>query len=60
MTEHSIEEPEDDVAEQSQSQDVFPDAEETAEFPEETPLEANEADVEEQARVVDLGDDEYS
>ena len=58
MTEHSIEEPEDDVAEQSQ--DVFPGAEEAPEFPEETPLEANEADVEEQTRVVDLDEDGYS
>jgi hypothetical protein len=58
MTEHSIEEPADDVAEQSQ--DVFPDAAETEGLPDEAPLEANEADVEEQARVVDLDDDEYS
>ena len=58
MTEHSIEEPADDVAEQSQ--DAFTDPEETAEFPEQTPLEANEADVEEQARVVDLDEDDYT
>lgn len=58
MTEHSIEEPEGDVAEQSQ--DVVPDADEIPEFPQDTPLEANEADVEEQSRVVDLDEDDYS
>ena len=46
MTEHSIEEPDADVAEQSQ--EVFPDADEPEdpidELPPERPLEADEAD----------------
>jgi hypothetical protein len=55
--EHSIEEPEEDVAEQSQ--EVSPVAGEARLLPEQAPLEANEADVEEQARVVELDEDEY-
>jgi hypothetical protein len=58
MTEHSIEEPEDDVAEQSQ--EVFPDAEEAQDLPQEPPLEADEADAAEQSRVVEIDDDEHS
>lgn len=56
MTEHSIEEPEDDVAEQEQ--EVFSD-DETDEPPGEPPLEADEADAAEQARVVRVDDDDY-
>jgi hypothetical protein len=57
MTDRSIEEPADDVAEQSQ--DVLPDAEETEEPPDEIPLEVDEADAAEQSRVVNLDEDEY-
>jgi hypothetical protein len=56
MTEHSIEEPEDDVAEQEQ--EVFPD-DETDEPLGEPPLEADEADAAEQARIVHVDDDDY-
>ena len=58
MTEHSIEEPEGDVAEQEQ--EVFPDDEETEEPLEEPPLEADEADAAEQARIVHVDDDDYT
>jgi hypothetical protein len=56
MTEHSIEEPPDDVAEQSQG--VLPDDEDAEDLPE-PPLEANEADAAEQYRVVDIDDEDY-
>lgn len=57
MTDRSIEEPEDDAAEQHQ--DALPDAGETEEFAGEPPLEANEADAAEQARAVSIDEDEY-
>ncbi|HEX9031274.1 MAG TPA: hypothetical protein VF834_05475 [Streptosporangiaceae bacterium] len=52
-------EPIPDVAEQKQ--DAVPGADENAdtEYPQELPLEADVADASEQARVVELGDEDY-
>jgi hypothetical protein len=61
MTERDIEEPPDDVAEQSRS--VLDDEDETAEGTEapqqEMPLDVNEADAMEQSQAVGLDDEEY-
>ena len=57
MTEHSIEEPPDDVAEQSQQ--AFPGEDDADSGPGERPLEADEADAAEQSRVVDIDDEGY-
>jgi hypothetical protein len=58
MTERELDEPVPDVIEQHQ--EVVPDEDEADETePDELPLEADEADVAEQAREVRLGDDEY-
>jgi hypothetical protein len=57
MSERDIEEPPDDVAEQSRS--ALADEDETAEPGHEVPLDVNEADAAEQSQTVDLDDDEY-
>ena len=57
MTEHSIEDPPDDVAEQSKQ--AFPGDEDADARPDEPPLEADEADTAEQSRVVDIDDESY-
>lgn len=57
MTERDIEEPPDDVAEQSRS--VLDGEDETEEPEREVPLDANEADAAEQSQAVELDDDEY-
>jgi hypothetical protein len=57
MTDRSIEEPEDDVAEQQQ--EALPDDEDSEEFRAEPPLEADEADAAEQSRTVSIDEDEY-
>lgn len=57
MTDRSLEEPEEDVAEQSR--DLRDESDEPAGREEEPPLDANEADAAEQERTVDLDDDEY-
>ena len=56
MSDRSLEEPEDDVAEQSRG--LRDDAQERDDW-EEPPLDANEADAAEQERTVDLDEDEY-
>lgn len=61
MTDRELDEPVPDVIEQHQ--EVVPDADETDETDEteleDLPLEADEADVVEQARAVRLSDDDY-
>jgi hypothetical protein len=58
MTERELDEPVADVVEQHQ--EVVPDEDEPDETEaDEVPLEANEADVAEQARTVRLSDDDY-
>jgi hypothetical protein len=58
MTDRELDEPVPDVIEQHQ--EVVPDADETDETElEDLPLEADEADVVEQARAVRLSDDDY-
>lgn len=59
MTDSGLDEPEPDVVEQGQ--EAVPGADEAAdvELPEQLPFEADEADVAEQAREVDLGEDDY-
>ena len=58
MTERELDEPVPDVVEQHQ--EVVPDEDESDENAlEERPLEADEADVAEQAREVRLSDDDY-
>jgi hypothetical protein len=54
-----VDEPVPDVVEQKR--DAVPGADETeqAEFPRELPLEADAADAADQARVVELGDEDY-
>jgi hypothetical protein len=57
MTERDIEEPPDDVAEQSRS--ALADENDTEEQAPEVPLDVNEADAAEQSQTVRPGDDEY-
>jgi hypothetical protein len=58
MTDRELDEPVPDVIEQHQ--EVVPDADETDETElEDLPLEADEADVVEQARAVRMSDDDY-
>ena len=59
MTDWGLDEPEADVAEQNQEAVPEPDESEEAEGPEERPLEADEADAAEQARQLELGEDDY-
>ena len=56
MTERDIEEPPEDVAEQSRS--ALADEDDTGEPDGEVPLDVNEADAAEQSQTVDLDDDE--
>jgi hypothetical protein len=59
MTDSSLDEPVPDVVEQRQ--DAVPGREDSdqSELPTGVPLEADPADASEQARVVDLGDEDY-
>ena len=59
MTDRSLDEPVPDVVEQRQ--DAIPGREDAdqSEVPAGVPLEADPADAAEQARVVDLGDEDY-
>ena len=57
MTERDIEEPPEDVAEQSRG--VLDDEDEAQEPEHEVPLDVSEADAVEQSQTVDLDDDEY-
>lgn len=59
MTDSGLDEPEPDVVEQGQ--EAIPGADEPADvaLPDEFPFEADEADVAEQAREVELGEDDY-
>jgi hypothetical protein len=57
MTERDIEEPTDDVAEQSRS--ALADEDDPEEPDREVPLDVNEADAAEQSQTVGPGDDEY-
>jgi hypothetical protein len=59
MTDRSLDEPVPDVVEQRQ--DAIPGREDAdqSELPVGVPLEADAADAAEQARVVDLGDEDY-
>jgi hypothetical protein len=59
MTDSGLDEPEPDVLEQGQ--EAIPGADELADvtLPDELPFEADEADVAEQAREVELGEDDY-
>ncbi|HYS31124.1 MAG TPA: hypothetical protein VEM58_02585 [Streptosporangiaceae bacterium] len=59
MTDRDFDEPVPDVVEQSQ--EAVPDAAESdqTELPDHLPLEADEADATEQARVVELGEEDY-
>jgi hypothetical protein len=58
VTERSLEEPVPDSVEQDQ--DLIPDTAEPADsLPAELPFEADEADVAEQARELDPGEDDY-
>jgi hypothetical protein len=59
MTDRSMEEPEDDVAEQSRSLLADADSDEPAGLEDEPPLDVNEADAAEQERAVELDEDEY-
>lgn len=57
MAERDIEEPPDDVAEQSRS--ALADDDEAEDSGHEVPLDVNEADAAEQSQTVGLDDDEY-
>jgi hypothetical protein len=57
MTERDMEEPQDDVAEQSRG--LLDDEEEAGEPAREVPLDVNEADAAEQSQAVGLDDEEY-
>ena len=59
MTGRGLDEPEPDVAEQHQEAVPGTDEEDEAELPERVPLEADPADAAEQAREVELGEDDY-
>jgi hypothetical protein len=59
MPDRGLDEPEPDAAEQHQEAVPGADDPGPAELPERVPLEADAADAAEQARVVELGDDDY-
>jgi hypothetical protein len=59
MTDAGLDEPVPDVLEQGQEVVPGADESESADLPDELPFEANEADAAEQAREVDLGEEEY-
>jgi hypothetical protein len=57
MTDRSLEEPDEDVAEQDRT--VLADTESTAEPAGEVPMDVNEADAAEQSRDIEMDEDEY-
>ncbi|HLX51300.1 MAG TPA: hypothetical protein VKS82_23495 [Streptosporangiaceae bacterium] len=57
MTDRGLEKPEDDVAEQDRT--VTGDAENTTRPERELPMDVNEADADEQSRVIEMDEDEY-
>lgn len=57
MSDASLEEPEDDVAEQARP--VLADNEGPARPAGETPMDVNEADAAEQSRAIEMDEDEY-
>jgi len=59
MTDRGLDEPEPDAAEQHQEAVPGTDDSDEAELPDSVPLEADAADAAEQARVVELGEDDY-
>jgi hypothetical protein len=59
MTDRGLDEPEPDVAEQRQEAIPGPDDSDQTELPDRVPLEADPADAAEQARVVELGEEDY-
>ncbi|HXP21659.1 MAG TPA: hypothetical protein VN840_18605 [Streptosporangiaceae bacterium] len=59
MTDAGLDEPVPDVVEQRQEAVPGADEHEDAELPDELPFEANEADAAEQAREVELGEEDY-
>ena len=59
MPDRGLDEPEPDAAEQHQEAVPRADDPDRAELPERVPLEADAADAAEQARVVELGDEDY-
>jgi len=59
MTARGLDEPEPDAAEQHQEAVPGPDDSDQTELPDRVPLEADPADAAEQARVVELGEDDY-
>ena len=59
MTDRGLDEPVPDVVEQSQDAVPGADHSDQTEFPDQLPLEADEADAAEQAREVELGEEDY-
>jgi hypothetical protein len=59
MTGRGLDEPEPDVAEQHQEAVPGADESDQIELPDRVPLEADPADAAEQARVVELGEEDY-
>jgi hypothetical protein len=59
MPDRGLDEPEPDSAEQHQEAVPEADDPDRAELPDRVPLEADAADAAEQARVVELGDEDY-
>ncbi len=59
MIDRGLDEPDADVAEQHREAVPGTDEQDEAELPEQVPLEANPADAAEQAREVELGEDDY-
>jgi hypothetical protein len=59
MTDRGLDEPVPDAVEQSQEAVPGADDSDQTELPDQLPLEANEADAAEQAREVELGEEDY-
>jgi hypothetical protein len=59
MTDRGLDEPEPDAAEQHQEAVPVADDSDETELPDRVPLEADAADAAEQARVVELGEEDY-
>jgi hypothetical protein len=59
MTDRGLDEPVPDVVEQHQEVDPGSDESDETKAPRELPLEADPADAAEQARIVEIGEDEY-
>lgn len=59
MTDRRLEEPEDDVAEQGRTVVADTENENTTTPARELPMDVNEADADEQSRVVEVDEDEY-